>query len=214
MDTLADILVNHGRLIVICFAVPVIPAVIMILILRNIKEMEPFKNLSTFLNGKFTSNIISASFKGMHEGFPYTIKLYCSTPYDAETGGSSAELTIVFERHTHFTMRVFPEGGAPLANIASLHWYPKIVKTENPEFDNRFTVYSDDVLPVSNYLEKPEVQENIRTLFLSRYMELHISKNMVRAVKYIGDEGLAFYFDKIRLTNTIKSLAFLAKSIS
>jgi hypothetical protein len=217
MDALSEFLNNHSSLIKWLVMLTIGSAGIMFLILwlkeGYKEEIEPFKKLFTFLNGKFTSNILSqffsCTFKGVHEGFPYTIKLRTS----GGGGEEAAKLNIFFERHTPFTMSVFPKGGVPLANIGSLHWYPQKVKTGNLDFDNRFVVYSDDVLPVSSYVKTPDVQEHISTLFLLGYQELNIAKNKVRAEKYIGDEGLAIDFDKTRLTKTIESLSFLTKSL-
>jgi hypothetical protein len=111
MDILAEFLKNHSSLIKWLLILITMPAMIMFFILlekeRYKKEIEPFKNLFTFLNGKFTSNIFSQiyadSFKGMHEGFPYTIKLKTSS---WGGGYSPAMLTIFFERRTPFNMIV------------------------------------------------------------------------------------------------------------
>jgi hypothetical protein len=213
MDILPEFLNNHYSLIKWLLILITMPAIIMFYIIlekeQYKEEIEPFKNSFTFLNGKFTSNIFSRisgdSFKAMHEGFPYTIKLK-----DSSRGGgySPAMLTIFFERRTPFNMIV--------NSLASPgQWRStKKVKTGDPDFDNRFVVYSNDSLPVSNYLKMSEIQEHISALFLLGYEELHIAKNKVRAERSFGREtDLAIEFDNTRLTKSIKSLAFLAKSL-
>jgi hypothetical protein len=217
MDILAEFLNNHYSLIKWLIILITMPAIIMFYILwekeRHKEEIEPFKSLFTFLNGKFTSNIFSQiygdSFKGVHEGFPYTIKLKRSIWGDGSSPGSPAMLTIFFERRTPFNMIV-----NSLAR-PGLWRSTKKVKTGNPDFDNRFVVYSNDAWPVSNYLKTSDIQEHISALFLLGYEELHIAKNKVRAERSFGREtDLAIEFDNTRLTKTIKSLAFLAKSLS
>lgn len=213
MDALAEFLNNHSSLIKWLLILTTVPAMIMFYILlekeRHKEEIEPFKNLFTFLNGKFTSNIFSLfygdSFKGMHEGFLYTIKLNRS---NSGRESSPAMLTMLFKRRTPFNLIV-----NSLAR-PGLWRSTKKVKTGNTDFDNRFVVYSDDVQPVSNYLKMPDIQEHISALFLLNYTELQIAKNKVQAERSFGREtDLAIEFDKTRLTKTIESLSFLSKSL-
>ena len=175
------------------------------------EEIKLFKNIATFLNGNFTSNIFSQfyvdSFIGVHEGFPYTIKLTLR-PNGFDSDSILPKLIIFFERRTSFNMTVGLRDSTPT------HFLIKKVKTGNPEFDKRFIIYSHDVLPVQNYVRNPDVQEHISALFLLGFPLLLIAKNKVRAERSFGKEtDLAIELGKTGLTETIRTLAFLAKSL-
>lgn len=191
--------VFYAALIIVMFIIFFISLFRIILLGRKVILLS---NLSRFLNGKISPCFfIIPGFKGQHEGFPYKIELWNSGRHNS----SRDCLGIFFERRTPFNMTIHTRGESSLADV----------KTGNPDFDNRFVVYSSDVWPVSNYLKTPDVQEHISALFLLDYTELQITKNRVQVEKLSSDvKVLAVDLERTRLTKTIKSLAFLAKSLS
>jgi len=189
--------------------VPVFIVIIYLFIMSALRKKRAlFRKLSTFLNGRITSSFFKPGFKGLHEAFPYEIKHMMG-------GEDTPEyLRIFIERPTPFKMTAIPRGKSFLASLANKQWFSEEVKTGNHTFDDRVVVYSNDVWPVSTYLEIPDVQEHISALFLLDYTELQIAKNRVQAEKPSdGVKNLAADLERTRLTETIRRLAFLAKSL-
>ena len=213
MDTLAKIIENFQAQMTSTqlpfIIVPVIIIIIFFFIASSLKKKKIiFSRLSAFLNGKITSSFFKPGFKGQHEGCLYEI--------EHVMGGENTPeyLRIFFERPTPFKMTAIPKGKSSLDNLAGKQWFADEVKTGNPAFDDRIVVYSNDVWPVSNYLKAPDIQEHISALFLLNYTELQIAKNKVQVEKpSIGVKGLAADLDITRLTETLRQLVFLAKSL-
>ena len=188
--------------------VPVFIVIIYLFIMSALRKKRAlFRKLSTFLNGRITSSFFKPGFKGLHEAFPYEI--------EHMMGGEDTPeyLRIFIERPTPFKMTAIPRGKSFLASLANKKWFSEEVKTGNPAFDDRVVVYSNDG-PVSAYLKMPDVQEHIGALFFLDYTELQIAKNRVQAEKPSdGLKNLAADLERTRLTETIRRLAFLAKSL-
>lgn len=213
MDSLAKVVENfHAQMISTQLPFIVVPVFIILIIFFIISSLKKkrvlFRKLSTFLNGKITSSFFKPGFKGQHEGFLYEIEHIMG-------GENTPEyLRIFFEKPTPFKMAAIPRDKTILGNLASKQWFADEVKTGNPSFDDRIVIYSNDVWPVSNYLKTPDIQQNINALFLLDYTELQISKNRIQVEKASeGVKTLAADLDIIRLTETLRSLAFLARNL-
>jgi len=214
MDALAKVVENfHTQMISTQLPFIVVPVFIILIffffIISSLKKKRViFRKLSTFLNGKITSSFFKPGFKGQHEGYIYEI--------EHMMGGENTPeyLRIFFEKPTPFKMTAIPRYKTILDNLASKQWFADEVKTGNQDFDERIVIYSNDVWPVSNYLKTPAIQENINALFLLDYTELQIAKNRIQVEKpSAGVKTLAFDLDIIKLTETLRSLAFLARNL-
>lgn len=194
---------------------------------ENKKEYKQFENLPMFLNGKVTYGFFSVNFKGVQAGFAYTIKVLC---FYNKGGNSSRQMKIFFTRRTPLNMVVLTrmdsqrgkKAKTGAAESGSRRWWLRLsslpsinVNTGDAEFDSRFFVSCEgDTLSVLNYLKKKDVFVHISALLLRHFYKLHITKNMVKVeTLFIQNEDITFLFDKARLTETINSLAFLAKSL-
>jgi hypothetical protein len=213
MDALANIIeIFHSQMIstkLPFIIVPVFIIIIYLFIMSSLKKKRLlFHGLSTFLNGRITASFFKPGFKGQHEGFPYEI--------EHTMGGENTPeyLRIFFERPTPFKMTAIPKGKSFLGNLATKQWFSDEVKTGNSDFDNRIVVYANDVWPVSTYIKRPDVQEYISALFLLGYTELQIAKNRVQVEKPSeGVKGLIIDLEITRVTETIRRLASLAKTL-
>ena len=213
MDTLAKIIENfHAQIISTQLPFIVVPFFIILIFIFIISYLKKkriiFSKLSIFLNGKITSSFFKPGFKGQHEGYPYEIEHLMG-------GENTPEyLRIFFERPTPFNMTAIPRVKSSLDNMTSKQWFSDEVKTGNPGFDDSIVIYSNDVWPVSNYLAAPDIQEHINALFFLDYTELHIAKNRIQVEKPSeGVKSLAVDLDIAKLTETLRRLAFLAKSL-
>jgi len=213
MDALAKIIENfHAHMIstkLPFIIVPVFIIIIYLFIMSSLKKKRVvFRELATFLNGRITTSFFKPGFKGQHEGIPYEI--------EHTMGGEDTPefLRIFFERPIPFRMTAISKGKSFLENLAKKKWFSDEVKTGNPDFDNLIVVYSNDVRPVSTYIKTTDVQGHISALFLLGYTELQIAKNRVQVEKPSnGVKELVVDLEMTRLTETIRRLAFLAKSL-
>jgi len=213
MDALAKVIENfHDQMISTQLPFLVVPVFIVIIFFFIISSLNKkrviFSKLSGFLNGKITSGFFKPGFKGQHEGYLYEI--------EHMMGGENTPeyLRIFIDLPTPFKMTAIPRGESTMDNLASKQWFTDEVKTGNPGFDDRIVIYSNDVWPVSNYLKTPDIQESINAIFLLNYTELQIAKNRIQVEKPSeGAKGLAIDLDITRLTETLKRLSFLARSL-